>query len=300
MATIIDDAAALLAGAPRPGLTTTSRGPVEFIMDGDDPAVLALHGGMGGYDQGTLLVLGALERGTCSYIAPSRPDYLGTPLSSGATPEEQADLYAALLDTLGIAKVAVLAISGGGPSALQFALRHRDRCRGLVLISACTGPLIVRMPMRFYLLKLAARIPALLNLMIGRALRDPAGAVRRSIAAPAAQAALLADHEACSLLIALQLTIKDRLAARLGGTENDIKLFSTIGRESLARIAVPVLVFHGTADRVVSFDHAEAVAALVPGAELIAIDGGEHVSLFTHRALIKARTTAFLARLASD
>ena len=51
-------------------------------------------------------------------------------------PEAQADLYAALLDLLKIDSVVVIGLSGGGASALQFALRHPERCRGLILISA--------------------------------------------------------------------------------------------------------------------------------------------------------------------
>jgi len=48
-------------------------------------------------------------------IAVSRPGYLGTPLADGETPEAQADLYAALLDTLGIAR----AVSSRSPPAAE-------------------------------------------------------------------------------------------------------------------------------------------------------------------------------------
>jgi pimeloyl-ACP methyl ester carboxylesterase len=43
----------------------------------------------------------------------------------------QADAVAALLDVLGIRTAAVMAVSGGGPCALQFALRHPQRCCAL-------------------------------------------------------------------------------------------------------------------------------------------------------------------------
>jgi pimeloyl-ACP methyl ester carboxylesterase len=55
-----------------------------------------------------------------------------------------------------------------------------------------------------------------------------------------------------------------------------------------------VLGFHGTADEIVSFSHAQALAERVPGAELVAIEGGEHVCLFTHRQMIRARLRDFL------
>ncbi len=113
----------------------TARGPVEYAEIGQGPAVLALHGRPGGYDQG-LVMARSLGEDLARWIAVSRPGYLRTPLETGPTPAEQADAYAALLDTIGIGQAVVVGLSGGGPSALQFALCHSDRCRGLVLVSA--------------------------------------------------------------------------------------------------------------------------------------------------------------------
>ncbi len=97
--------------------------------------MLIVHGSPGGYDQG-MLVAKFLNDSRFSFICMSRPGYLRTPLATGKTPEEQADMYAALLNALGIQKAAIMGISGGGPSALQFALRHPDRCNGLIMLSA--------------------------------------------------------------------------------------------------------------------------------------------------------------------
>ncbi len=63
----------------------------------------------------------------------------------------------------------------------------------------------------------------------------------------------------------------------------------------LEQIAVPVLVVHGTGDRLVPFaQHGRALAAGIPGAELLALEGGEHVAIFTHRNEVRARVTQFL------
>src|SRR5262245_38660028 len=119
-------------------------GPLEYVMRGEGPTVLALHGGMGGFDQSQLLARALLgERTGHRVIAVSRPGYLGTPLYISPTPEEQADLYAQMLDRLRIDSAVAVAVSAGGPSALQFALRHPDRCRALILVSCCTGKLDV-------------------------------------------------------------------------------------------------------------------------------------------------------------
>ena len=107
----------------------TSRGLIEHatLGDGDEPAVLVIHGTPGGYDQGLCV---ALRAGPLSLqvIAPSRPGYLGTALDVGKTPRDQADAYADLLDALSIRKAAIVALSGGGPSAIQLAAHHADRC----------------------------------------------------------------------------------------------------------------------------------------------------------------------------
>ena len=73
------------------------------------------------------------------------------------------------------------------------------------------------------------------------------------------------------------------------GTEHDLRLFAKLADVPLEQVAVPVLAFHGTADELVSFAHAAAVAARVRGAQVVAIEGGEHVCLFTHRETIRAR-----------
>ena len=62
---------------------------------------LSVHGGLGGADQGRLIADWLAGEGY-RILSPSRPGYLGTPLASGATVEEQADLLAALHDTLEI------------------------------------------------------------------------------------------------------------------------------------------------------------------------------------------------------
>ena len=139
------------AGQPALAMVSTRRGPVEYAEWEAGPPVLALHGAMGGYDQGLILGLTIGEPGY-RQVAVSRPGYLGTPLSTGRTSQEQGDLCADFLDALGIGRTAVLAVSGGGPCALQFALRHPDRCWGLVLVSTCSGRIESRVPLAFHLI----------------------------------------------------------------------------------------------------------------------------------------------------
>src|SRR5579872_7427967 len=151
---------------------------------------------MGGYDQGLLLAQAAVGAPRFRCIAPSRPGYLGTPFGADRTPEAQADRCAALLDTLGVESAAVVAISGGGQCALEFALRHSRRCRALVMISACSAQLTAPVPFRFQIVKFMFRIPWLAERLRKKAAQNPEAAARQSIPDPAVRARTLADPEA--------------------------------------------------------------------------------------------------------
>jgi pimeloyl-ACP methyl ester carboxylesterase len=272
----------------------TDRGAVECAESGEGPAVLLLHGGMGGYDQGTLLARAAAGRAGFRFVAISRPGYLATPLECGETPEAQADLCAAVLDAKGIKQTAVIAISGGGQCALQFAMRHRQRCSALVMISACSEPFDVPLPLAWYILQLAARVPVLAGWMRKHAADQPERAARRSIPDPALRARTLNHPEAGPLMKALQASTTESLAKRLAGTRNDIRQSRRRFDYRLEQITVPLLAVHGTADKVVPFAQSLSLAERVPKAELFAIEGGEHVSLVTHLDEIRLRVTGFL------
>lgn len=278
---------------PRPIVVKARRGPVECAVAGDGPAILALHGAMGGHDQAWLLARTIGAPGF-RYVALSRPGYLGTPLEVARTPEEQADLYREVLDALGIRDVLVMAVSGGGPSALQFAASHRDRCRGAVIVSSVCVRNEGRLPLAWHVMKLTARCEPLVALMRRKVARDPERAARRSIPDPALRARTVRDPEAGPLLLALQLSTLDRMRQRLPGTESDIA--TTFGELSLPleRIDVPVLVVHGTADRVAAFAQARRMVERIPGAELLAVEGGDHVTIFTHRGVVRERVVKFL------
>jgi len=110
----------------------TPYGVVEYAEAGEGNPVLVIHGSGGGFDQGLEMVAPLAERGY-RLIAPSRFGYLGSSFPDGASPEMQADAFVALLDGLGLQRVAVIGGSAGALSAMQFAVRHPERCAALVL-----------------------------------------------------------------------------------------------------------------------------------------------------------------------
>lgn len=278
----------------QPSIMNTPRGPVEYSTYGAGPTILALHGAMGGYDQGLILARTIGPPGY-RFLSVSRPGYLETPLDSGRTPEEQADLCAALLDALGIFTAAVMAVSGGGPCATQFALRYPERCWALLLVSTCGQKVEGGVPFAFRIMKLLARWPAFANAMRRKRLGDPETAARRSISDPVLCARTLQDPETGPLFRELMASTFDRMWLRLQGTENDIRV-TRATTYPLEQIAPPALIVHGTADRLVPFEqHAKVLEARIPRAELLALEGGEHASIFTHRDQVRRRVAHFFA-----
>jgi pimeloyl-ACP methyl ester carboxylesterase len=281
----------------RPMMVETSLGNVETITWGEGPAVLSLHGAMGGYDQGMLLA-STIASPHYQFIAVSRPGYLGTSLKAGRSPQDQADVCAEVLIRFGIANATVIAISGGGPTALQFALRHPEMCAGLVMVSACSDRLNVPIPFQWQLMKLTALVPAFTAAMRKRIMRDPKKAARRSIPDEALRLRTLQDQETAALFQALQMSIFDRMASRIAGTDNDILQARAEMNWPREQITAPTLIVHGTNDRAVPCEQAKALAARIPEAELLTIEGGEHVSIFTHRDEIRSRVDRFLRSIA--
>ena len=278
-------------------IAQTALGPIEYYVMGKGPAVLVSHGCPGGYDQG--LIAARLARDQhFQFIALSRPGYLRTPLCVGASPAEQADAYAALLDALHIPAAAVIGISAGGPSALQFALRHPGRCWALVALSAVSRrlsqaeimkckSLLTRLTftatllwelIRYRVTELANRCRALWGFM---ASRDSDNEDRLPIRG--------------NLDIVLGLLGSFRtMSLRKAGLENDVEQLTRMPVYPLEEITTPTLVLHGKADELVPFSHAEAMVNRVPQARILEVQGGGHLSCATHHQQVIPAIFEFL------
>jgi pimeloyl-ACP methyl ester carboxylesterase len=114
------------------GTLQTPLGPIEYAEVGQGPPILYFHGTGAGYEF-VFPVEKALVDAGFRLIVPNRPGYFGTDLAGRTTPADCARLANDLLDGLGIAKAAVMATSGGGPSALSFASIYANRTTALVL-----------------------------------------------------------------------------------------------------------------------------------------------------------------------
>src|SRR5919201_1269382 len=112
----------------------TAVGPIQYADHRQGTPVLTIHGAGGGYNQHFWGPDNWPGDENTRFIAPSRFGYLGTPVLLDGSPAAQADAHAALLDALGIDRVAVMGASAGALSAMQFALRYPERTAALVLL----------------------------------------------------------------------------------------------------------------------------------------------------------------------
>ena len=165
------------------------------------------------------------------------------------------------------------------PSAMQFALRHADRCRALaLLVPAAYVPRPGGAP--------PLKTPAWTRVLFDTALRSDflfwiapriaRGAVLRGIVAtpPAVVDAAASDEQArVERLIEHILPVSPR---RLG-LLNDAEVTSTLRRYELERIGVPTLVISAEDDLFGTFDGARYTAEHVPGARFIGYPDGGHL-----------------------
>lgn len=129
----------------------TEFGPIEYAQIGEGFPILAIHGAMGGFDQG-LWVSKSFDLNKYQLISISRFGYLHSPVPENPNLNQQADTFAGLLDVLGIKRVAVFGISAGSTSGIRFAARYPDRVSALVLLGPdAPGEEYMSLPPKFVL-----------------------------------------------------------------------------------------------------------------------------------------------------
>jgi pimeloyl-ACP methyl ester carboxylesterase len=254
----------------------TPDGTVRYLDVGEGTPVLLVHGIFGGADA-ALRQLKPLVPDGFRLIVPSRFGYLGSSLPAGATPARQADAFADLLDHLGIARIAVLAVSAGATSALQLALRHRGRVSALALLSA-NGPGCQhdKSPMPLPVARatwssdrlmwlLRRHVPARLTRLMGVPADRPLDAVDRA-------------------RIGAELDGIFPVSRRVAGALFDAFVSNPdINNHDFRDIAAPTLVVHSRDDALAPCWGAVALSETIPTARQLVLEhGGGHLMLGEH------------------
>ncbi len=266
-------------------LLDTELGLIQIKVNGEGPALLVIHGAAGGYDQGLVFADSLTDR--FQIISVSRFGYLGSPVPANASIELQADLYASALDLLGVESVAVVGLSAGGLSALQFALRYPDRCSHLVMVSALSLP--ERKPKR---LPLALRIVFKSDYRLWRATRSRKKYLKLTGAPPQVINSLTAEQAAW--VDRFRETMHPA-SLRYPGMATESAVGWAPEPYLLDRVTSPTLIFHAKDDGAVDIAHARHMGQRIPGAVVVEYESGGHLLLGHHRDMA-ARITAHLGQ----
>ena len=117
----------------------TRFGTIEYADHGEGLPLLVSHGVLGCHVDSAETLWANLTGPGFRVIAPSRFGYFGSTLPQSATPADQADAYALLLEHLGVDRAVVIGFSAGSGSILEFARRHPGRVIGLILACCRLG-----------------------------------------------------------------------------------------------------------------------------------------------------------------
>lgn len=274
-----------IASAPTAKLRTRF-GTVEYAEHGAGTPLLVSHGVLGCHVDGVDGYWSALPGPGYRVIAPARFGYFGSSLPADATPADQAEVYVALLDHLGIDRAVVVGYSAGAAAVLEFAGRHPDRVVGVVLASARLGGGVTTpgWTKPFFHAAYSAQFLFWLykNVAPGRYARMM-GAPKDYRPSPA-ETATLADYRE------LLFPLKPR---RDGAVFDGFVSNLVADRFALEELTVPTLIISAMDDPLAPHSFAAAAATRIPRAKLVTIERGGHLFL-GHDAQVREEMGRFV------
>jgi pimeloyl-ACP methyl ester carboxylesterase/DNA-binding SARP family transcriptional activator len=203
------------------------------------------------------------------------------------TIEEWADDVLAVLDAVGSSRAVLMGLSEGAPVAAFFAEAHPDRVRGLVFYGALARVL----PNERYLWEHREEILASLQRFAEVELSWGCGG-SVDIWAPTA-ASSDAQRHAWAIF------------ERASGSPASIALRSEAvlaldACELLPSIRVPTLVLHRAGDGAVPVHHGRYLAAAIPGARYIELEGADHIPYLGNSEAVISAIHEFVAGLPAE
>lgn len=234
---------------------TLTQGTLEVTVDRQGQTgqpFLLLHGGGGPQTVAGFAALLAQQR-PASVFTPVHPGFDGTDRPEWLTePATLAQVYARLLDTLGLRDVAVVGNSVGGWIAAELAALGSDRISSVTLVNAVGIPV-------------------------------PGHPIADTFALTPVELSRLSFHDPSkfrfdpSLLSEAQRLVLAANRATLQVYSGPLAMADPTLIDRLAKVTVPTLVAWGASDQVVDAGYGRAYARAIPDAEFRLLEGTGHM-----------------------
>lgn len=240
---------------------------------GGDAPLLLIHGASGNLED-MRLALGERLSARYRVILVDRPghgwsDRSGDP--EAASPAHQAAMLSEILDHLGIDRAVVVAHSWAGTVATALALDHPDKVAGLVLLAPVSHPWPGGIAWYYHV----AAAP-LFGSLFAYTLALPLGELLlgATVAVVFAPQTAPADYVART---GVELVLRPRNFLANARDVAGIRAFVTKQAPRYPAIHVPTIIIAGDRDTIVSSRiHAQALAAALPHAKLVLLEGVGH------------------------
>jgi pimeloyl-ACP methyl ester carboxylesterase len=203
-------------------------------------------------------------------------------ISPGATIDDRIDEITAVLDATGSEQAALFGIWEGGQIAMSFAAKHPDRTTSLVLYGS--GPRNANAPDYDLQYDRAANERAIHHMV--EHWGDPAH-VRLELLAPS-RANDPAFRRWWAELQRLGCSPAQFLESATWALDIDV-------REILPTINVPTLIIHRTGDLFCPVENGRYLAQHIPGAQLVELEGDDHVPWVADSDAITDAVEAFVS-----
>ena len=268
-------------------MPTVMNGPIELYYETfgiqDDPVVICLPG-MGNqlliYPEEFCMAL--VDRGFFVIRMDNRDSGLSsiTADDDEYTLSDMADDVVAVLDAVGVETTVVLGLSLGGMVAQQLAVDHPERVRALVSLASSPGE---------------PGLPGASDEVVAALTAPSKETMEEQIESDIITRKLWANPDWYDVdqLREFFTELHERAFVPGGGMRQFGAAMRTPSRvEGLQALDVPTLVVHGENDTLLSIEHGRRTAELIPGAELLEIEGMSHDFVYqVWPPLIEAMTT---------